>query len=465
MLASTRTRRLGLPTRLYWWHILVLSLLGAVLTGLAVYLTRPGTYRATTSLLLSQYSSPLSAMLRADQPASRAEADSAEQERLWAIISSRRVRQNLVGRHNLADALRVDEQYAVEMLGHMTQVEQLGGGINITVSCRGYHVPRLAIWSNLDMEGARKLCADLANDYVAELEKYLTESSLEQAVANRQFIENSTTELGKQLTDSEKRLEKLRTSHRLLQPDDKALQLVDRTKAAEQAYATSSAEAAELASALSKAHAQLKRVEPLHVSGVTEQRNPVIGQLEGKLAELRTDMATQLSAGKTAEHRDVAQIQAAIVSIEQQLHQAEQETRKEQSKSSNPAYDGVASRVLELESSLAGARARQAKDRALLNEARSALDELPPVAREYATLTRQQEVHSELMASLTEAQAVAMIQEQHARAGGKFTVLDTATPPALRSGPPTLLSAGIAFCIVFIALSLLMVNRRAFGMF
>jgi uncharacterized protein involved in exopolysaccharide biosynthesis len=462
VLASTR--RLGLPTRLYWWHILVLSLLGAALVGLVVYLAAPGTYTASSSLLLSQYGSPLTPMLHGNQPTGM-EADSAVQERMWAILNSRQVRANLVTKHNLSEVYHVDEQFAGEMLARMTELQQLGGGLTVSVRCSGYHVPRMSLWADLNMEGARQLCAALANGYVTELEKYLTESSLQQASANREFIESAMAELSKQLGDSEQRLEQLRASHRLLAPDDKALQLVDRAKAAEQAHANSSAEAADLASALSKARAQLKQVEPLHVSGVTEQRNPVIGQLEAKLAELRTEMATHLSSGKTVEHRDVAQLQAAIVSVEQQLRQMEQETRKEQSKTSNPAYDGLVSRVLELESSLAGARARQTTDRALLNEAKSALDELPPVAREYATLTRQQEVHSELMASLTEAQSVAMIQEQHAQAGGKFSVLDTAVPPSRRAGPPVLLSAGIAFCVVFIGLSLFMVNRRAFGMF
>lgn len=454
-----------MPARLYWWHVLVLSAIGAALVGTVIYATAPGTYRATSSLLLNQYAGPLTSLLHTDKTGGAVEADGLEQDRLWAILGSRQVRGNLVAKHNLADVFNVDEDFAAEMLGHMTAVEPLGGGLSITVACRGYHVPRLALWSEVSMDKARQLCADLANSYVEELEQYLTKSNLDQVASNLEFIENARAELTKDLHDSEQRLQELQTAYRLLDPDDKALQVVDRIKAAEQAHAASSAEAADLASALQKARAQLQQVEPMHVSRVVDLRNPVIGQLEQKLAQLRVDMATELSSGKTLEHRDVAQIQAAIVSTEQQIQQVEQETRQELSKANNPAYDGLVSRVLELETSLAGVRARQAKDRALLSEAQSALDELPPVAREYATLTRQQHVHSELMASLTEALAVAMIQEQHARAGGRFTVLDTAVPPQWRSGPPTVLTAAIAFCVMFIGLSLFMVNRRAFGMF
>ncbi len=461
MASSARNRKSRLPDRLHWWHVVVLSLLGGFVAGVVVYSIWPGSYQATSSLLLNDQADVVAKLL----PQSSTVTAESEQDRLWAILGSREIRDRLVKKYKLGEKLAMDDDWAAEILSHMTRIQPLGGGLSIAVTWQGSRNPGLALGAPLSMEEARQLCAQLANGYLAELESYLAETGLQQAGNNREFVAKAKEELATELQESEDRLQELQTQYHLLDPSDKALRIVDRIKAAQQALADASAQADDVTSSLGIARGQLQDVDALHIAKVVKLRNPVITQLEQKLAELRIDMATELAHGKTDVHRDVAQIQAAIDNIEQQVQEVQQETRQELSQANNPVYDGLVSKVVELEIGLAGARARQAKHAALLAAARGRLAELPPVAREYATLKRQQQVQSELMASLTQSLALALIEEQRAKTGSKFTVLDTAVPPVLRSGPPTLVCAAITFVVIFIVLSFFMIDRRTLGMF
>ncbi len=457
MASSVRMRRSGLPDRLYWWHVLVLSLIVGLIVGIAVFWLWPGSYQATSSLLLNEQADVVAKLL----PQKNTVTAESEQDRLWAILGSRQIRDRLVKKHKLGRRLGMDDDWAAEMLVHMTKIQPLGGGLSVTVTCQGSRHRSMG----LQLAEARQLCAQLANSYVAQLAGYLAETGLQQAADNRSFVAQAKAELATELQASEDRLQELQTQYHLLDPGDKAGRIVERIKAAEQALADASAQADEVSSSLQTARGQLREVDALHIAKVVELRNPVITQLEAKLAELRVDMATELAHGKTDLHRDVAQLQAAVDNIERQIQQVQQETRQELSQANNPVYDGLVTKVVELEISLAGVRARKAKDAALLAAARGSLSELPPVAREYATLKRQQQVQSELMASLTQSLALALIEQQRAQTGSKFTVLDKAVPPVFRSGPPTLLCGGVAFVVAFIILSFFMIDRRSLGLF
>lgn len=455
---------MGLPDRLRWWHALAISLIVAMLVGLGIYHTRPGSYSATASLLLNDQPDVLGALI-GTTAAPAAEVDQGQQDRLWAILTSKMMQLRMAERFRLPSRFGISITDAAEELGYMTKVDSMGGGLSITVKCRGYRHPSIAMWTPLAMEEARRLCAELANAYIEELDAYLQELAVEHAGGNYAFVEKAKTGLEQELTDAEERLEELQTQFELLDPDEKALRVVERIKAAEQAYAEASAAADETASSLHSARAQLRGVDALRVSQVVEQRNPVISQLEAKLAQLRTDMATEMASGKTAQNRDVAQIQVAIEDVQDQLRALQQEVRKEFAQSSNPAYDGLVTAVTELQIGHAGAMARKAKYAALLNEARGALSDLPPVAREYATLKRQQDAQAALAADLTKSLAMAAIEQQRATATKSFVVLDRAHPPRWRAGPPTVLIGCIAFAISFAILAFLMIDRRALGMF
>jgi uncharacterized protein involved in exopolysaccharide biosynthesis len=447
-----------------WWHSIAISALVGMLVGLGVYHTRPGAYKATASILLNDQPDVLGALIGTTAPPSP-EVDQGQRDRLLTIMSSKMLRRRLVDRFDLAARFELPPGDAAEQLGYMTKLEQMGGGLSVTVTCMGYRKPAMAWWMPLSLPEASRLCAELANGYITELESYLEETAIEQAGSNYDFVEDAKSDLEQELADAEDRLEQLQMEFELLDPDEKALRVVDRINAAERAYSEAAALADETASSLASARSQLRQVDALHVASVVEQRNPVISQLEGKLAELRTQMATETAMGKTEQHRDVAQLQVAIDDVEGQIAELSDEVRKETAMSSNPAYGNLVQTVTQLEVSHAGAVARRQKYAALLSQAKAALADLPPVAREYATLKRQQDAQATLAADLTQSLSLAIIERQRAEATRVFRVLDSATPPRWRSGPPTILFGAIAFAISFAILAFLMIDRRAFGMF
>ena len=460
MASSTRKNRNALPDRLRWWHVLALSFIGACLVAAVFFFTRPATYTATTSLLLNDQPDVLARLTNeTGDPAAT------QQERLSTILASRQIRDRLVGEYNLDQKLHMDKDFAAETLSYMTDILSQGGGLTITVSCRGYRKPRLALWSPMSMPDAHRLCAQLANAYVTQLDGYLAETALDLARNDRKFIQQARDNIRRELTDTEDGLQRLQTQYQLIDPDEKAMRTVDRVKAAQQAQSEASTQLEDVTSSLRKARGQLRSVDALHIAKVAETRNPVISQLEQKLAELQVDMAGELASGKTPGHRQVVQIQAAMDNINDQLKDLEERVRGELSQANNPTYDNLVGKVVELEIGASGARARRAKSAALLAAAKASLAELPPVARDYATLKRKQQVQSELMASLTQSLALAVIAEQRATATSAFTVLDAAVPPMRRSGPPTLLAGGIAFVVLVCVFGFTMIDRRAFGMF
>ena len=231
------------------------------------------------------------------------------------------------------------------------------------------------------------------------------------------------------------------------------------TKIAAQSYAAATAEAEALAHSLHSARAQLAGKDAVRVAHEVTARNPVIAALEQKLAELRVELATELESGKIASHPAVLQLQTAINSTQQQLDAIEHDVHQQTSRQANPVYDAIMSKVVELEVGLAGARARKAACAAHLSRAKEQTAELPPVVREYVTLSRERQIQSELLANLAGRRELAAIEEQR-ESSARLQVLDKASPPRKKAGPSSVRSAKLTFAVLVIVLSLAAAHRR-----
>lgn len=450
-----------------WWGVPLLSIAISLLVGLVIALFWPSTYTATSSFFVSDPAELLGTML--EQPAAQTglpEAGSLKPtpERLSAILSSRLLRAKLVKKHQLDQRFGLTEIEAEEALARLSKINPIGDeGFSIAVTCRGYSPLRVAISHTLEHEEARQLCAALANDFLAELQDYVTTTSVSEAKKKRQFIEEAQRQVLKELSEAQTGISRLQTAHELVEPGDKGALVTDRIKALYQAAAEATALTAETASALKKAQGQLGRVDSMRVASVVEMRNPIIGQLEQKLADLRVELATQEAQGKTRENRDVVQLLTAIESTETQLAQIKQDVHKEVAQQANPTYEKIVGQVVDLQVSLAGVRARAARTSQLLGQARAELAELPPVVREFSSLKQDQDVQFAALAALKQSLAVARVQEQQSKRAGEFLVLDQAAPPPDLYGPPIWIGMGIAFALVLCVLGLISLNKMIFG--
>jgi hypothetical protein len=192
-------------------------------------------------------------------------------------------------------------------------------------------------------------------------------------------------------------------------------------------------------------------------------RNPVIGDLESKLATLQVELATQESQGKTRENSDVVQTLSALQSTQRQLDQLKVDVHKEIARGANPTYDKLVGAVVDYEVALAGARARARTTSALLGQARGAIVGLPPVARQFSSLKQDQDVQFAALAALKQSLAVALVQEQQSKRVGEFLVLDQAVAPPDLNGPPIVLSMVLTLAAMLIFMGLSALNKMIFG--
>jgi len=335
-----------------WLHVLILSVIGGVVVAAAVHFTRPGTFVADTTVLLSDRPDPL-AGVTAGQPAAGASL-----ERLKAIATSRTVRERVIDVLDLSSKLGTDKAELIDRLLKITSIRDIGeDGMVIAVTLRGYADPRFA-WLNfpIDFADARQLSAEIANTYVTQLGEYVRQTEVASARESREFLEKRYHELRDELDDIEDRLEGLRAQYELLDPDANAARVSDRIRVLEQARADALAEADATAGSLATAEGQLEATEVRRISSSVESRNPIIAGLEQELTRLRVDLATELAQGKTREHRDVQQLQASIDSTQAQIAELQETVVREVGEQPNPLHDEAVRRVVDLRVQLAGAR-------------------------------------------------------------------------------------------------------------
>jgi len=456
-----------------FWIIAVVTIVGiALAAGWLSYQFLPRSYSATSSMLISTQPDIVAGIITGsagDLADATATSDtlvrppvSGALSSLWAILTSRKMLLRMVQKYDLAQKLSLDESYAVETLRNMTKFRQITNvGVTVTVTCPGALWPRNSFFlsSPLTPEEARQLCADLANGYLTELEKYVTETNLHQARQTREFLEASEQETRARLGQIEQELQTLQSEHHLLDPQDKVSEILERLKAIEPAYAEAATRVEEASRVREAARAQLDKLTAMQISQETMARNPVITTLEQKLAQLHIDLKTEQALGKSDEHPDIIKLNAEIAGTKQQLQGVKQEIVQQVSRQIDPAYAAVAETAVKLETEIVGAKARKEQYAQLRQAVRTELTELPAIARKYAFLKREQSQQAQLLDPLAQGLGLVALVEKYSRAS-RFIRLDTAVPPQWPTSTAAIFSVVISFAVLLIAGGVLIAYRR-----
>ena len=470
---------------LFWLLVLLISVGGALAVGRLVYRLLPHSYTASSSMLISSQPDVIAAMIAggtgnlagaaagSDALASPPTSDALGS--LMAILSSREMLLRIVHKHDFRRELSLGESDAIEALSRMTRFKRISDlGVSVTVTCRGTRWPRRSflhprhpffLSSPLSLEGARRLCAELANSYLTELDNYVTETNLRQAGEMREFLETSKQETDEQLQRIEQRLQSLQSHHAFLDPQNKAAQLLERMKTVEPAYAEAAARVEEVANMHRAAKAQLDGLAVMRISQEIMARNPVITSLEEKLAQLDVDLHTEQAIGKTDQHRDIVRLKTTMESVERQLRGIRAEVRQQVSRQTNPAHDAVVAKVVDLRTEMVGVEARKAQYARLRQALKTDAAQLPVVAREYIALKREQEQYTQLLGPLAQGLGLVALVEKYSRAS-RFRRLDTAVPPQRPGSSAVILSVVITLLVLLLALLLVIgYLRGAFRIF
>ncbi len=467
---SRTLRKIGRYRHLTGWLIFLGSLLGAAAVAVAVYYYGGTSYQATTAVLFPAAggAAPAPPVLAEEaggvaggEPAA-APGGLVGTDKFQLLLESRSLQDTLIRRYDLQKRLGLDLGLTRETLARMLKFTAVPGtGLTVVTTVRGCRAPVPGAWyiPALDREAARVLAAELANGCLEELKAQITEINTNDAQAAYDFLRQNTLQARDRLREVEMRLENLQSREHFLDPQGKAAQVTERIKAVESGRDTSRAREQELARSLGVARSKLEKADALAVSTEVETRNPVIGTLEQKLADLRLSRATALAQGKTEQHRDVVLLTAEIAEAERQLAELENEVLKEVAKSANPEYTDLLRSVTSQEIELAGVRARERAYARLLTSANEALAALPPLSRQYASLARERETLTGLTADLERRLEEAALRTKGA-ARDPFYVLDKAVPPEYGEGPYVGRAAVIAFLVLFALLWLITAIRR-----
>jgi len=457
---------------LFWTLAVVISMGVALAASWLSYQLLPRSYSATSSMLISTQPDIVAGIIAgsaSDVADTTATSDTLIRppvtgalSSLWPILTSREMLLRIVHEYDLEQKLSLDESYAVEALRSMTKFQQITNvGVTVTVSCPGARWPRNSFFlsSPLTPEEAQQLCATLANGYLTELEEYVTETNLRQARQTREFLEASEQETEAQLQRIEQEIQTLQSQHSLLDPQGKVTELLERLKAIEPAYAQAAAHMEEASKVQEAAQAQLDELTAMQVSQEIMARNPVITTLEQKLAQLQIDLKTEQTIGKSNQHPDIIKLNAEIAGTKQQLQEVKQEIVQQVSRQIDPAYATVATKVVELETEIVGAKARKALYAQLRDAVRTELAELPAIARKYAFLKREQSQQAQLLDPLGRGLGLVALVEKYSRVS-RFIRLDTAVPPQWPTSAAVIFSVIIGFVVLLITGGVLIAYRR-----
>jgi uncharacterized protein involved in exopolysaccharide biosynthesis len=469
---------------LNWKKIVLISLVGALLVGAMVYVLVPRRWAAHASILVAAEPDIMSSLgaLAASQGGGGAAGAlgalgmgaASPVMRMQQALQSDREMDELIGKYRLRDVLKLDREKTLKWLTGATKIDVLGqgtglttgGGVGLSVQVTLPGSSRLQDWLHqrplFTTSQAQQLCADLANDYISLLDRYMTQTGGKSAQDTRVFVEKRMKEVQTQLKQTENRLVALQTKYQFADPTSQVTYLLGLLGTAAQANAQASADAATAAQSLVVARSRLGKEQVNRVIQKVNERNPVISTLEDNLAQLRMNYATQLASGKSAQHPDVVALQMGINDLEKQLTRVRAEVQASLSSGPNPIRDAVLGQVINLEVALAGARARQAKFSAQVAQLNSRVSTLPPVARDYVRLTRDEAMQTDLLGTLTKRLDLATIEEK-LQTSGQFQPLDTAVPPDEKAGPSGGTATAGSFVLLLLALTAGVLFRR--GMF
>jgi len=454
--------------RLSWAAVLLLSLAGAFVVGAYVYLLVPVSFTSQATVLFNDQPDVIASLQLLTPGASGGDArntagaigmlggGSSAAQRFEELVRSRKLRRQLTERHGLAQRFGVSPKEAEAELQQAISVKALGkgsvlgggGGVGMAIGVTCAAGPRLPVWLGhrvaFKTPEAQTMSAEMANDIVAFLDSYTTDTSIQQARKTRVFVEKRTQKVEAELAQTEARLLALQRQYSLLSPETKAAQLAEEIKALTEVEAQSRVLEQNSAESVRVLRGQLPREATTRIEQTVTARNPLIEKLEGELLDLRARLESEVAGGKLLNHPDLVGLQKDISGKQAQLRQVSHDVQGLVTRGVNPVHDALSGKLVEQMVLWAGSRAGARIAGSRLARAESRMQALPPVAQEYVHLQRQAQTQGELLAALQKRLEMARIEEQRENSG-KFQVLDAAEPPLRKSGPSSTKAALAAF--------------------
>lgn len=356
------------------------------------------------------------------------------------VLQSRRIRERVVKRLNLVEELSLQDEpeRAEEVLQDMYNVVTKRAVPDLLIVNAYASSPPKRCATEAEREHAAQLAADIANALVEELREFLDSADYMRANQRTRFLEEQAKQAEADMLAAQDALVQYAVSHGLISPDSQVGEAVRAVSALQSRVADLRMQIEGAREREEKALAQLSSQERLIVTGISEQRNPAIDEIQGRIRELQRQIAQMMEVeGKSERHPDVERARVELEAARQQLEDAISEEMRvsREERGPSPAYNTALSAALQAQLDRAALEAQLASALKARQAAIGELQTLPSNAAEYSYLEGQLKLRTSIYEQIAKQYETSRVSA--ASAMPKFTVLDAAIPPRRPNGPST----------------------------
>jgi uncharacterized protein involved in exopolysaccharide biosynthesis len=405
------------------WVILGVTLGALVAAVLVTLLVVRREYVASSTIVYSQSSmaSPAAALMGSiGLPTSIAGTGPSA----WfeTVLTSRRLAQMMVRKYDLVRVLGADgEQQAVRQTIERIIVTPKPEAQALLLQVRVPGTPKRMIGTPVDIDRA-EMAAQIVNDLVAELDKWMKTTEYNTATRQRKYVESQLTRVLDEISGTREGLLAAFRKSGVFAPDQQGQAWLSALATVEQEVAATKAQLAGVdvmreASRSGKPTLQLAtQIQP------EATRSLVLDELRQQETELQVQLRRETEVNqKTDAHPDVAGLNKALAETRAKIATELEVTRQAQ----------------KLQEAALNSRLSQGEAR--WSELRDRLQGLPSEGLEVEGLRRELESKASLLDMLSKQYLLAAIQEQQLTEN--FTVLDPAEAPCKAASPSLALAA------------------------
>lgn len=364
-----------------------------------------------------------------------------------AVLQSRSIRERVVDRLNLVEEFGLQDhpEYAEEILQGMYNVVTKRAVADMMIVNSFAAAPPRRRSTQAERDHAAQLAADVANTLVEELRLFLESADYMRANQRTEFLEEQAKQAEAAMLAAQDELVKYAVQHGLIAPDSQVSEAV-------RAASTLQGRVTELRMQVEGAReredealAQLSSQERLVVSGISEQRNPAIDEIQTRLRDLQRQIAQMMEVeGKSERHPDVERARVELAAAREQLEDAMLDEMRvsREDLGPSPAYNAALTAALDAQLERATLEAQLASALGARQEAIGELQTLPSSAAQYTYLEGQLTLRTSIYEQIAKQYETSRVSA--ASAMPKFTVLDPAIPPRRPNGPSARQNAMLA---------------------
>jgi len=364
-----------------------------------------------------------------------------------AVLQSRSIRQRVVDRLDLVEEFELQDEPedAEEILQGMYNVVTKRAVADLMIINSYAAAPPRRRGTQTERDHAAQLAAGIANALVEELGQFLESADYMRANQRTEFLEEQAKQAEAAMLVAQDALVQYAVAHGLISPDSQVGEAV-------RAASTLQGRVAELRMQVDGAReredealAQLSSQERLVVSGISEQRNPAIDEIQTRIRELQRQIAQMMEVeGKSERHPDVERARVELDSARQQLQDAMADEMRvaREDLGPSPAYNTALTAALDAQLQRASLEAQLSSALTARQEAIGELQTLPSSAAQYTYLEGQLELRTSVYEQIAKQYETSRVSA--ASAMPKFTVLDAAVPPRRPNGPSARQNAMLA---------------------